>query len=421
MRKSKLFLIAASMLAGLQVFCQTGALEMPVNKPFLIQSAMNYGKNNGGYWDIPGTPSQIAKGSNIQVWDLDGGQDRMFALVSIYGSNGIYEIQVGNTPTARVDIDGGKKNNGTSVKTWEVTNADNQKVKFKHLGNGRFKIYDLNSGKAFCLANRSSANGSNVHIWDDHDGPWMEWYLIDAQTKVAFIPQPISKNPDFFIKNKYFTYSSGTMVGHASGTASVEKIEGNIISVKIVGTNYNSDVPPGEPTEKPLNYVMTITYENGNYIYQPSVFGKGEISADGKKLSFSGDAYVELTVSKEPVPLRGWIEASNDYSLEAYMQKVSFADIKEDDSNVIADATTNLSADGQIKVVMGFLNGAVQNKDTKARDYIYTELGKVNYKKASGIVRMSMTAYMNNTVSREPLQELRVKIEAIQQKINNAR
>ena len=70
---------------------------------------------------------------------------------------------------------------------------------------------------------------------------------------------------------------------------------------------------------------------------------------------------------------------------------------------------------------MGFLNGAVRNKDAKARDYIYTELGKVNYKKASGILRMSMTAYMNNTVSKEPVPELRTKIETIQQKINSAR
>ncbi|MGE0079438.1 MAG: RICIN domain-containing protein [Bacteroidales bacterium] len=420
MSKIKCFIFTLFMLAGMQVFSQVVIGDMPVNRPFLIQSAMNYGQNYGGYWDIPGTPQSIAKGSNIQVWDLDGGQDRQFTILATNVKN-YYEIRVGNTSNARVDIEGGNKDNGASVKTWDKNNANNQKFLFKHLGNGRFKIYDLNSGKPICLAGRKNANGTNVHIWDDHDGPWMEWYLIDAQTKVAFIPQPISKNPDFFIKNKYFTYSSGTMVGHASGTASVEKIEGNKISVKIVGTNYNSDVPPGEPTEKPINYVMTITYENGKYIYQPDVFGKGEISADGKKLSFSGDAYVELTVAKEPVPLRGWIEAKNDYSLEAYMKNVSLDDIKADDANVIADATTSLGADEQPKVLMGILNGALQNKDVAVRDYIYTELGKVEFKKANGIIRMSMNAYMNNTVTKEPVQNLKAKIEAIQQKISRAK
>ncbi len=176
------------MLTGaLSLFAQKPA-EIRVGKQFHIQSAINYGKNNGGYWDVPGKPSTIKKGSNIQVWNLDGGHDRIFSMRHS-GSDGYYQIRVGNTPTARVDIQGAKKGNGTSVKTWTNHSNDNQKFLFHHLGNGRFKIYDKNSGKAICLAGRSSKNGSNVHIWDDHNGPWMEWYLIDANTKRAYIPK----------------------------------------------------------------------------------------------------------------------------------------------------------------------------------------------------------------------------------------
>ena len=164
------------------------ANDLPIGKAFYIQSAMNYGKNQGGYWDIPGHPKTITKGSNIQVWDLDNGHDRQFTILASNAKH-YNEIQVGNTATSRIDIQGANKENGTSVKTWDKNNRANQKFLFKHLGNGRFKIYDGNSGKALCLADRNNANGTNVHIWDDHDGPWMEWYLIDTKTKKPFIPQ----------------------------------------------------------------------------------------------------------------------------------------------------------------------------------------------------------------------------------------
>ncbi len=166
---------------------------MPTGKAFYIQSAMSYGKNNGGYWDVPGHPKTITKGSNIQVWDLDSGHDREFTL---WASNTkhYYGIQVGNSSSQRIDVQGAKKANGTSVKTWENTGKNHQKFLFKHLGNGKFKIYDFNSGKPICLAGRSNTNGSNVHIWDDHDGPWMEWYLIDVKTKKTFVPHTPSQD-----------------------------------------------------------------------------------------------------------------------------------------------------------------------------------------------------------------------------------
>jgi hypothetical protein len=181
-------IISLFLLAGAFNLNAQKPADIPAGKKFFIQSAINYGKNNGGYWDVPGHPGNIEKGSNIQVWNLDNGHDRMFSM-HFKDSYGYYEIKVGNTTNARIDIQGGKKGNGTSVKTWTRHSGNNQKFLFHHLGNGRFKIYDKNSGKAICLAGRSSKNGSNVHIWDDHHGAWMEWYLIDVGTKRAYVPR----------------------------------------------------------------------------------------------------------------------------------------------------------------------------------------------------------------------------------------
>ncbi|MFO8022983.1 MAG: RICIN domain-containing protein [Perlabentimonas sp.] len=182
--------VSLLMLTGaLSLYAQKAA-NMPNGKKFYIQSAMNYGSNNGGYWDIPGVfqpNNPIKKGANIQVWNLDPHHDRQFTLVSS-SINGYYEIQIGYTRSSRVDIDNGRADNGTNVKVWERNGNDAQKFKFHHLGNGRFKIYDRN-GKILCLKGRKNSNGTNVHIWNDHDGSSVEWYLIDVDTKRAYIPR----------------------------------------------------------------------------------------------------------------------------------------------------------------------------------------------------------------------------------------
>jgi len=169
---------------------QQGAV-IPTGKKFHIQSAMNYKRDNGGYWDLPGKPTTIEKGANIQVWALDEGHDRIFTLIETK-EKGFYEIAIGNTPKIRVDIHNGATANGTNVRAWESNGSNAQRFLFEHLGNGRFKIHDRN-GRLLCLADRSSENGKNVHTWGNHDGVWMEWYLIDVETKQAFVPTQTQK------------------------------------------------------------------------------------------------------------------------------------------------------------------------------------------------------------------------------------
>lgn len=191
--KRLVLIVSLLALNGLLTANAQTPTEVPTGKKFHIQSAMNYGKNNGGYWDIPGKPSTIKKGSNIQVWNLDGGHDRTFSM-HFKDSEGYYEIKIGNTTNSRVDIQGRGTKNGTSVKTWTRNHQNNQKFLFHHLGNGRFKIFDKNSGKILCLKGRNNNNGTNVHIWHDHNGASVEWYLIDVKSKNAFNPDNVLKS-----------------------------------------------------------------------------------------------------------------------------------------------------------------------------------------------------------------------------------
>ena len=157
---------------------------------FIIQSANNFGKNDGGCFDIPGN-SNPKKGDNLKVWSLDKGTDRIYSLTQAK-NKAYYNVVVGASmgDDLVVDVAGNGYRNGTNVGVWERNNYHSQDFYFKHLGKGRYKIYNRN-GKILCLDNRSSKNGSNIHMWVDHDGSWTEWYLLDADTRKVFIPYPV--------------------------------------------------------------------------------------------------------------------------------------------------------------------------------------------------------------------------------------
>jgi hypothetical protein len=258
------------MILGLLVMAISGqaqdATVMPTEKAFYIQSAMNYGQNNGGYWDVPGGESNLKKSATIQVWDLDNGADRKYYLEDS-DRDGYYEIKPAATSSSyRIDVSGGEPSmnkNGANIALWVQNNKDWQKFRFRHLGDGRFKIYTT-SGMAICLAGRSNDNGSNVHLWEDHNGNWMEWHLIDAETKQAFIPTPAPEKPEYFIANKDKTFKykqASAYVSGSEGTATVKETTDNKVVMSVTSTGRNP--MNGEMETNTFDY--EIKYENGVY------------------------------------------------------------------------------------------------------------------------------------------------------------
>lgn len=152
----------------------------------IIQSAMNYGKNPGGFFDVPGR-AYPKPGDNITMWELsDFDIDRQYNVINSISDFSYYSISITGNSNLLLDLANNDPSNGSNIGLWERNGSAAQNFYFKHLGNGRFKIYNQN-GKAVTLSNRT-ANGSNVHIWDDHEGPWMEWYFIDTETNKVFCP-----------------------------------------------------------------------------------------------------------------------------------------------------------------------------------------------------------------------------------------
>jgi len=169
-----------------------------VATPVYIQAAGAYNSgSNLGFWDIPGYKPKYKQGQNIQVWAKDDGDDRKFVFYPDKQNPGYYYIvpYFAQKNGARIDVSGNKKANGTNVQIWIANTSPAQRFSVKYLPNGNVKIYNKN-GQALCLDNRSYSNGTNVHTWEDHEGDWMEWVLIDAKTGNAMangIPLPMGK------------------------------------------------------------------------------------------------------------------------------------------------------------------------------------------------------------------------------------
>ena len=188
MKNLRLNLVLVGLMLTMVVIGQKPA-KMPVGKSFIIQSAQNYGRNGGGCWDVSGSfssESDFVKGKNIQIWNVTNEVDRVYTIKSS-NTQGYYEIMVGRHSVARVDISGGKQKKGANIQLWEDNNGTAQRFLFRHLGNGRFKIYSTN-GYIINLKNTNSNNNNNIQLWSDHNGIHNEWFLLDPTTRKKYVP-----------------------------------------------------------------------------------------------------------------------------------------------------------------------------------------------------------------------------------------
>ncbi|HPJ36700.1 MAG TPA: RICIN domain-containing protein [Spirochaetota bacterium] len=177
------FIAAALILAFIShsVYAGGGTDILPANRYFYIKS-VQAGSQNLGYWDQSGSPEKFKKGDNLALYAKDEGADQQFMFIN--AGSGYYYIKAKNGGI--VDVAGNSKKNGTNVHIWSGHGGPNQLFRFKHLGGGKWKIYAKN-GTVLCTP-ENYRNGANVHIREDQNNPWMEWYLEDAITGKKYAP-----------------------------------------------------------------------------------------------------------------------------------------------------------------------------------------------------------------------------------------
>lgn len=146
-----------------------------------IQAAEAYETGQDlGFWDVQGSNTPYKSGQNIQVSSMDKSAGRKFMITPDENREGYYNIRsLHGYSYGRLDVAGGIKDNGTNVQLSNSNGSTSQSFRLEELPNGNFKIFNHN-GMVLSLSNKSYANGSNVHTWENHDGHWTEWVLINA-------------------------------------------------------------------------------------------------------------------------------------------------------------------------------------------------------------------------------------------------
>lgn len=83
----------------------------------------------------------------------------------ISDGKGHYYIANANA-TKMLDVPGASKNNSVSIKLWQPNGDNNQLWTVEDLGNGYFRIINVNSGKLLCAKNGTMSEGNVVDQYD---------------------------------------------------------------------------------------------------------------------------------------------------------------------------------------------------------------------------------------------------------------
>ena len=67
MFKKTIYSLIITLLFASTIFAQNDNKLIPLDDEYYIQSAINYGKNNGGFWDLPGH-KDFAVAQKFSVW-----------------------------------------------------------------------------------------------------------------------------------------------------------------------------------------------------------------------------------------------------------------------------------------------------------------------------------------------------------------
>jgi hypothetical protein len=162
------------LLAQASVIAKRGDRNRLHIKAMHIQSAKTAWKNgNKAYWDVPGYPGntrhRTSNGEELQIWDLDDGNDRFFLFYHI--KDDLYKMRAGYQGRF-VYFD--RKRKGQDLRL--ARDRDAYRVfKIKYLGGYKWKILTKDGKYVVCLEGGNTRNNTAIHLWPDHDAKTAQW------------------------------------------------------------------------------------------------------------------------------------------------------------------------------------------------------------------------------------------------------
>lgn len=221
--------------------------------------------------------------------------DSSYTDTTGYQDDGMYVIRSRANNSIVLDVYNADSNSAANIQVWTQNWGLAQNFQLKHVGNGRYKIENQNSGLGFNVANAGTTNGTNVIQWPYFGNPQEKWYFEDAGDGSVYITNNLS--------NKVLSYD-GTYENNPSAGLNIgiwEKYGGNnqkYVLDKISSSLYNGttlyaqwekdtytvsyDAKGGTNKKAGLNGDYTFSFDDGKYLKDENGFVGGNASVGEK-------------------------------------------------------------------------------------------------------------------------------------------
>lgn len=148
--------------------------DMPVERKFRIQSAINYGKTDRGFFDASGYGDAE---ENLEVNKKGEGKDRFYTLEQ--ANSEMFYIHPSDDVYISVDVNNGTIEDGANLQLMPSDESEGQQFSFYHVGGGKFRISASSSSYVISAEDKRTLNGNNLLISSNEDGIYQEWYLLE--------------------------------------------------------------------------------------------------------------------------------------------------------------------------------------------------------------------------------------------------
>lgn len=160
---------------------------------YYLQSAL-------GNWVLDLSGGNTANGAAIRLYAPNGTASQLFVVsssdVSITTGVSMIITSVANKKLV-TDVTSASTANGARVQLYSSNNTNAQKYRFESIGNGTYKIVNVNSGKVLDVSGGSTANGAALQQYTNNNTVAQQWTVRNyGSGKVALVSVNANKAVD---------------------------------------------------------------------------------------------------------------------------------------------------------------------------------------------------------------------------------
>ncbi len=160
---------------------------------YYLQSAL-------GNWVLDLSGGNTANGAAIRLYTPNGTASQLFVVSSsdVNIATGVSMIitSVANKKLV-TDVTSASTANGARVQLYSSNNTNAQKYRFESIGNGTYKIVNINSGKVLDVSSGSTANGAALQQYTSNNTVAQQWTVRNyGSSKIALVSVNANKAVD---------------------------------------------------------------------------------------------------------------------------------------------------------------------------------------------------------------------------------